>query len=272
MAVPRRSPRARKRLGQHFLIDPRVANRTLDHARLGPADDVLEIGPGTGFLTRRLAARCRRVLAVEADRRLVATLARPGALPANVEVVLGDARKVDLGTLGRFNKVVANLPYSVSTPITFRLLPLRVDVHMLMFQKEFALRLAAMPGDENYGRLAAACAYWARAEYVETVPRRAFSPPPRVESALVRLEPHPQRPFPAAAPEAYERLLRVVFSTRRKTVRATLRHQHRLVGLPDLAAAERACDDWGLADRRPEELAPSDLGRLSLILEGSHAA
>lgn len=258
--------RRRRRLGQHFLIDPRVADRILDHARLTAADRVLEIGPGTGFLTRRLADRCARVVAVESDPAMVARLERAGLGPERIDLVRADATRVALEALPPFNKVVANLPYSVSTPLTFRLLPLRIDLHVLMYQREFAQRLVAEPGSDDYGRLAAARAYWARAEYLETVPRSAFRPPPDVASAIVRLAPHDRPPFAVASPQAYEDLLRVVFSTRRKTLRASLRRRVSALGLPDAATLDRALASWGQGDRRPEELTPPQLGELTLVL------
>lgn len=264
MYAPRRSPRARKRLGQHFLTDPRVADRTLEHARLEPHDVVLEIGPGTGVLTRRLAARCASVIAVEKDRTLAQGLERL-QLP-NLRVVAADATHVPLPELGAFNKVVANLPYSVSTPLTFRLLPLDVGLLVLMYQREFAERLVARPGESSYGRLAAACAYWAHAEYLETVPRAAFRPPPKVASALVRLTPLRPPPFPVASPQAYERLLRLLFGTRRKTIRASLRREWKALELPSPGAAERVALELGVGDRRPEEVRPAEFGQLSQAL------
>lgn len=257
----------RKRLGQHFLIDGRVADRAVRHADLAPEDTVLEIGPGTGVLTRRIAPRVRRLVAIETDPRLARDLQALGAAWPALEVVHADATKVDLGSRGPFTKVVANLPYSVSTPLTFQLLPLPVRFHVLMYQREFAQRLVAEVGQDAYGRLGAARAYWARAEYLETVPASAFSPRPDVASALVRLIPLAAPPFPVSSPRAYEDLLRILFSTRRKTIRATLRHQARALGLPDAAAADGVARRWGLADERPEAVAPADFGRLTLVLD-----
>jgi len=261
-----RTSRRRKALGQHFLADPRVADRQVARAELGPEDVVLEVGPGTGVLTRRIAPKVRRLLAIEKDPALAQRLRAEFDGVANVEIVEGDATEFDYASLGRFNKVVANLPYSVSTPITFQVLPLDWELAVLMYQLEFAQRLVAEVGRDDYGRLAAARAYFATAELVETVPRTAFQPPPQVASGVVRLRRHRQPPFPVSTPEAYLELLRVVFSTRRKTLRATLRHQHAALGIADPDAADQVLDAWGRGGERPERIPPAEFGRLSLLL------
>lgn len=264
--MPPRTSRRRKALGQHFLADLRVAERQIRYADLGADDTVLEIGPGTGVLTRRIAPHVRRVVAVEKDAALARRLEAEFGGASRVEVRQADATRVDWSSLGPFNKVVANLPYSVSTPITFRLFHGAWDVAVLMYQIEFARRLVAEVGQDAYGRLSAARAYFAAAELLETVPRGAFQPPPRVDSGIVRLRRHRSPPFPVADEDLYLRLLQVVFSTRRKTLRATLRHQHRGLGLDDPDTVDRVLDAWGHGRDRPEEVAPADFGRLTLHL------
>lgn len=264
--TPARTSRRRKALGQHFLTDSRVAERTLGFAELTPEDVVLEIGPGTGVLTRRLAPRVRRLVAVEKDAALARRLAAEFEGVANVEIVEADAVELDYATLGPFGKVVANLPYSVSTPITFRLLPLAWTTAVLMYQLEFAERLVAEVGRDAYGRLSAARAYFAQAELLERVPRTAFQPPPAVASGIVRLRRHRTPPFPVASPAGYLELLRLVFSTRRKTVRASLAHAPQAVGLHDAAAVDHVLEAWGRGGDRPERVPPVDFGRLSLLL------
>jgi 16S rRNA (adenine1518-N6/adenine1519-N6)-dimethyltransferase len=264
--MPARTTRRRKAMGQHFLADGRVAERQVGHAELRPEDTVLEVGPGTGALTRRLAPRVRRLVAIERDAALARRLQDEFAQVPSVEVLTADATEFDYPTLGPIDKVVANLPYSVSTPITFRLLPLAWDVAVLMYQLEFAQRLAAEVGQKAYGRLSAARAYFATAELVETVPPGAFHPPPQVESGVVKLRRHRRPPFAVAEPEAYLELLRIAFSTRRKTLRATLRHQHRSLGLASPDAIEAVLDAWGRGGDRPERVPPAEFGRLSLLL------
>lgn len=265
--MPPRTWRRRKALGQHFLIDTRVARRILDHAGLAPEDTVLEVGPGTGALTKLMAPRVKRLIAAEKDAALAKRLRLEFASAKHVEIVEADAAEDDLTQWGPFEKVVANLPYSVSTPITFQLLPLAWSLAVLMYQKEFALRLVADgPEDAAYGRLSAARAYFATTEYLETVPPGAFQPPPKVASSIVRLRRHPTRPFEVASPDAYLELLRVAFSTRRKTMRSTLRHQHRVLDIPDADTADRVLHAWGHGSERPEEIPPPEFGRLTLLL------
>lgn len=265
--MPRPGPRSRRRrLGQHFLTDARVLERQIRYAELGSDDVVLEIGPGLGALTERLASRVRRVIAVELDPRMLSELERRGISRRNVQLHRADAAQLDYATLGTFNKIVANLPYAASSPITFRLLRTPFDVAILMYQHEFAERLVASPGSPEFGRLAAARAYYARAELLERVPPGAFRPPPRVDSAIVRLVRHPEPPFAVHSPESFEALLRILFSTRRKTIRSTLRRGHRSLGLPSWLAVEAALSARGLAGRRPEELTPPELGALDVAL------
>lgn len=262
-----RTSRRRRSLGQHFLTDRRVLERILGYADLAADDTVLEIGPGLGVLTRRLAETVRRVVALELDPTMIEELERQGLAAKNVQVIRGDAARFDYAALGPIDKVVANLPYSASSPITFQLFRVPFQRAVLMYQLEFAQRLTAAPGEADYGRLAAACAYHARAEILERVPPTAFTPPPEVKSAIVRLTPHARPPFAVGSPDSYSELLRVLFSTRRKTIRATLRRHHEEIGLPDWVAVDGALEALSVGDRRPEELTPPDLGRLDATLE-----
>lgn len=264
--MPARTKRQRKAMGQHFLTDVRVAQRTVDAAELTSEDVVLEVGPGTGVLTRRLAPKVKTLLAIEKDADLVKRLLLEFPAESNVRIIEGDATDFDYAALGPFRKIVANLPYSVSTPITFRLLPLQWEVAVLMYQSEFAERLVAEVGKPEYGRLSAARAYFATAKLLETVPRGAFHPPPKVTSGIVRLQRHRNPPFAVSNAQAYLDLLRVVFSTRRKTVRSTLTHQHAQVGLNDAEAVDRVLDTWGRGADRPERVPPADFGKLSILL------
>jgi 16S rRNA (adenine1518-N6/adenine1519-N6)-dimethyltransferase len=263
--------RRRHRLGQHFLTDMRVLERQLRYADLQPTDTVLEIGPGLGVLTQRLRDRVARVIAVELDPGMIEELKRRGLPDERVAIVHGDAANMDYTQLGAFNKVVANLPYSASSPITFQLLPLRFELACLMYQLEFAERLVADQTSGDYGRLSAARAYFAEAEIMERVPRGAFSPPPDVSSALVLLRPHPRPPFQVGSASSYLEFLRVVFSTRRKTLRSTLKKQHAELGY-GLARVEQVLASLGVGDRRPEEMTPAELGAvdhaLSAVTDG----
>jgi len=166
--------RADSRLGQNFLIVPDVIERNVERAELNSGDAVLEIGPGLGTMTDALSRRAGKVYAIEKDKRMVEILRNEYSW-SNVEIIEGDAMKVELP---RFNKVVSNLPYQISSPITFRLLRHHFERAVLMYQLEFARRMVAPPGDKNYSRLSVMVASKARAELVERIGRGAFWPKP----------------------------------------------------------------------------------------------
>ncbi len=205
----------RPRLGQHFLTDERVVQRSVGYAELSGEETVLEVGPGRGVLTRALAEAAGEVVAVELDQDLARDL--EGALPGNVRLVVGDALEVDLP---RFDACVSNLPYQISSPFTFRLLDTPGwSRSVLMFQREFAERLAATPGSGGeWGRLAANVQLRAEVEVLERVPPGAFDPPPRVESALVRLVPRGEPAAEVPSVDLFEAVVQAVFLHRRKTV------------------------------------------------------
>jgi 16S rRNA (adenine1518-N6/adenine1519-N6)-dimethyltransferase len=266
-----------RRLGQHFLTDPHILDRIVEAAEPDPRDVVIEIGPGRGTLTYRLAPRVGQVIAVEKDRRLVETLGsgtreagRVG--PDNVLVVRGDALAVDwVGLVAeaalpacRFPlpgfKVVGNIPYYISTPLIERALAL-ASCRLVVFlvQREVADRLAAPPGSKTYGALSAGVQAQAAVERLFAVRRGAFQPPPKVDSALVRLRPLANPLVDPAEHAAWRRFLAGVFSQRRKQLGRSLRglwEQPREVIAALLA-------DLGIdAAGRPESLAPAELVRL----------
>ena len=160
------------RLGQHFLTDRSVLERIVSFAEIKREDRVLEIGPGTGILTKALAARAGSVYAVEVDPDLAAQLL--GCAP-NVLVINADALTV---ILPDYNKIVSNLPYQISSKISYRLLSRPFELAILMFQKEFAERMMALPGSKDYGRLAMIAGFFCQIEILEGVPRTAFRPVP----------------------------------------------------------------------------------------------
>ena len=247
--------RPRKRLGQHFLVDSRVALRHVDHARIGPSDTVLEIGPGLGVLTRLLAERTRHVTAIEADRRLAAYLRE--SLPG-VDVIEGDALTIEWP---RFDVMASNLPYQISSPLTFRLLNEPFRRAVLMYQWEFARRMIAKPATADYSRLSVGVYRRSTCEILERVPRNAFHPQPRVDSALVRLEPRPA-PFPIADPERYDAVVDALFQHRRKTVENGLRFGWKAVATSRVAL-EAVLPAVPFRTRRVEELSPEEIGRIA---------
>jgi len=222
---------ANKGFGQHFLLDLNVTRKI---ARLaGPLDGcvTLEIGPGPGGLTRALLEAGARVVAVEKDPRFLPLLAElQQAAPGRLTVVQADALDVDERALadavepGAPVRIVANLPYNVGTPLLIKWLtgPLRPESMSLMFQKEVAHRIAAPVGSDAYGRLAVIAQAVARCEIVMDLPARAFTPPPKVASAVARLDPLAQRPSDAEL-RALEAITREAFGQRRKMLKSSLK-------------------------------------------------
>ncbi len=212
----------RKRFGQHFLVDSGVIGAIADAIAPVPGAPLVEIGPGLGALTLPLLARGARLTVIELDRDLAAHWRRDG----RVQVLEADVLKVDFDALanqlGGALRVVGNLPYNISSPILFHLLPVAARVHdqHFMLQKEVVDRMVAGPGHKDYGRLSVMLQWRYAMEWVLDVPPEAFDPPPRVDSAVVRMQPRPQ---PVAVPEALlSSLVQVAFSQRRKLLRHTL--------------------------------------------------
>jgi 16S rRNA (adenine1518-N6/adenine1519-N6)-dimethyltransferase len=219
--------RADKRLGQHFLLDPRLLARIARAAGDLRGRTVLEVGPGPGGLTRALlAAGAARVIAIERDRRCIAALAElAAAASGRIEVIEADALAFDVAALGAGRIVaVANLPYNIGTALVLKWLD-RIayfDTLVLMFQREVAERLAATPGSGAYGRLSVIVQWLCEVQIVMHLPGGAFVPPPQVASSLVRLAPRPQ-PLAPADKRALERVLDAAFGQRRKMLRVSLR-------------------------------------------------
>jgi len=218
--------RPQHRLGQNFLIDGRILDKIVAAGEVGPDDLVLEIGPGMGSLTQRLARAAGRVLCVELDRTLVEILrATVQAEHPNVEVIHGDAARVDLHKLlterldGGRAKVIANLPYYITTPLVMRLLEERLPLErvVVMVQKEVADRMVSPPGSKEYGALSVAVQYYTEPSVVTRVSRGAFLPPPDVDSAVVAMRMRPAPPVDAP-PEALFRVVRAAFGQRRKSL------------------------------------------------------
>jgi 16S rRNA (adenine1518-N6/adenine1519-N6)-dimethyltransferase len=212
----------RKRFGQHFLTDESVIEAIVASIDPRPGQALVEIGPGLGAMTGPLLARCRRLTVIELDRDLVVRLRRQ----AGLDVVEADVLTVDFEALARTAgqplRVVGNLPYNISTPILFHLLGAAgsvTDQHF-MLQKEVVARMAAAPGNKDYGRLSVMLQWRYAIESVLDVPPEAFEPPPRVHSALVRMQPLPAPE--GVDPALLSSLVTVAFSQRRKLLRHTL--------------------------------------------------
>lgn len=248
----------KKRFGQNFIVDGSLLQRLLSYASITSKDLVLEVGAGFGFLTRLLAKKCEKVIAVEVDRNLVKVLERQLNDLKNVELIEGDILKVPVPP---FNKVVSVPPYSISSPMLFWLLERKFDCAVLMFQKEFAERLAASVGGKDYGRLTVTTYYFADTELLEHVPRRMFYPSPKVDSIVVRLKPH-KPPFTVEDKETFFELVRVMFTQRNKKVRNAVIPFLRKRNITGKEAL-RLVDSLSFHYKRVWELAPEDFGALS---------
>jgi len=236
---------AKKRFGQNFLHDTRVIEKIV--ASIAPRDDdtLVEIGPGLGALTRPLLAAARRLTVIEIDRDVIPRLRE---IPGDLTIVEADALDVDytqFAVPGKRLRLVGNLPYNISTPILFHLLGQSAqiaDMHF-MLQKEVVERICAGPGEEAYGRLSAAIAARADVAHLFNVGSGAFTPAPKVDSAIVRLQPRPPA-FAVRSWTDYDRVLAAAFSQRRKTLSNSLRalltaDQIRSTGIDPGLRAER---------------------------------
>ncbi len=221
----------KKQFGQNFISDPHLLAKIADVCTWNPGDVVLEIGPGAGTLTHLLAERAEKLLAVEIDTRLQPVLEEHLADCDNVSLFFGDALKSDLDQLitdhcqhtGTY-KLVANLPYYITTPLIMHALEdcTRIDDIVIMVQKEVAERLTAKPESKVYGAITVMVQYLCAVEYAFTVHRQAFTPAPDVDSAILHLLPYKEKPYQAKSDELMRQVVRAAFSQRRKTLRNSL--------------------------------------------------
>jgi len=248
--------RPTKRLGQHFMLDDSVLKRMVEAASLSPADTVLEIGPGLGNLTEMLLKTGAKVRAVEQDQEFVKFLRR--RFGNRLELLEADAVEA---FLPQFNKVVSNLPYQISSPITFKLLEEGFDIAVIMLQREFAERMVAEPGTRDYGRLTVGVYYHAQCEILFGVPRSSFWPQPRVDSCVVELRPRPP-PFEVEDHDLFTEVTRALFSHRRKKIVNSLKSDTVIAGMLSGEKADML-SEIPYAAQRAEELTPEMIGEVS---------
>lgn len=273
-SYPGQPPRAKKSLGQNFLIDANIQRKIVDALDPGPDDEVMEIGPGQGALTRHLAARAGRLVLVELDDTLAARLQAEFAETPSVTVIHRDVLQVPLEEVsahpGRL-KVIGNIPYNITTPILFGMLERRPRPRqiVLMIQKEVAERILAPPGSKTYGALAVGVRAVADAERVMNVGRNAFRPVPDVESAVIRIIPHDPPRVPPEDETALRTLTRFAFGQRRKQFQRILRDAYHLS--PEQVEALAAETGMNL-QARPESFPPEQFITLARALRGVTAA
>ena len=262
-----------KKYGQNFLIDGRVLDKIIGAAQIGPDDCVLEIGPGIGTMTKRLAEAAGQVISVEIDKNLIPILQEVLGEYDNITILNEDILKVDIPALvEQYNgdrpiKVVANLPYYITTPIIMGLFESNVPIDNItvMVQKEVALRMQEGPGSKDYGALSLAVQYYAEPYIVANVPPNCFIPRPKVGSAVIRLTRHKEKPVQVKNEQFMFRLIRASFNQRRKTLQNALHNMNEL----SLTKEEivDALQTMGLSETiRGEKLSLSEYAKLSDLL------
>ncbi len=262
-----------KKFGQNFLIDDHVITKIINAAEITKDDLVLEIGPGIGTMTQYLAESARKVIAVEIDKNLIPILGETLAEYDNVTVINEDILKLDINRLveeenaGKPIKVVANLPYYITTPIIMGLFESHVPLQSItvMVQKEVADRMQVGPGSKDYGALSLAVQYYAKPYIVANVPPNCFIPRPGVGSAVIRLTRYEEPPVTVKDESLMFKLIRASFNQRRKTL------QNGIANSPELpyskAQVEKALEKMGLAANvRGESLTLAEFAKLSDII------
>ena len=255
------SHQARKRFGQNFLRDSNIIERILNSIAPTADDRLLEIGPGQAALTDLLAASGAQLDCVELDRDLAGFLEKRFASNERVRIHQHDILKFELQNLSpaverNSLRIIGNLPYNISTPVLFHLLKSHelIKDMVFMLQLEVVERMAAQPGNKTYGRLGLMLQYYCEIEHLFNVPPEAFTPRPKVSSAIVRLRPHTEFPLTAKDPAALEQVIRSAFNQRRKTLKNSLK-----AIMSEEAMAETGID----FSLRPENLSLADYVRLS---------
>ncbi len=219
--------KARKRFGQHFLHDKNIIDRILDVIDPQKDDNMLEIGPGQGALTFPLLRRCGHLTAVELDRDLIKFLRQEAPNHGDLQVINADILKFNLDDLpsGKQIRIVGNLPYNISTPLMFHLMKSIENIQDMHFmvQKEVALRIGAPENSRDYGRLSVMMQYFCHCQYLFDVAPGSFTPPPKVDSAIIRLNPHPQPVVDIGDFTLFSTLVQSAFGQRRKTIANSLK-------------------------------------------------
>lgn len=267
--LKRHGIRLSKRSGQSQLIDEKVLSRIVEFGSVSKDDVVLEIGPGIGNLTSFLVERAGKVIAVEADERLTRILNERLGERSNLKIINEDILEF---SLPEFDKVIANIPYSISSPLTFKLLEGGFDLGVLMYQKEFAQRLIASSGSSDYSRLSVNVAYYAETELLEEVPPDSFLPQPEVWSAIVRLKVRAPL-FEVRSKDLFFRTVLATFQHRRQKIRNGLINSFEVV-FPDVEFSsdkKRSFIDEAVpnefSDLRPESISPEEFGKISDSLD-----
>lgn len=260
-----------KSLGQNFLIDDNIVDKIVAGAGIGPGDKIIEVGPGIGTLTREMASRAEALMAVEIDKNLIPILADTLGDYDNVKIVNEDIIKADIRGLIDENlsggpvKLVANLPYYITTPIIMRFLEENINVTdiVVMVQKEVAERMNAQPGGKDFGALSVAVQYYCDTEIVVKVPRHLFVPQPNVDSIVIALRIRPERKYKVDDEDLYFKVVKAAFGQRRKTLLNSISSMGNLAKDQVKEALEEAGID---PKRRGETLSLDEFAILSNVI------
>ena len=260
-----------KSLGQNFLIDDNIVDKIVAGAGIGPGDKIIEVGPGIGTLTREMASRAQNLMAVEIDKNLIPILEDTLGDYDNVKIVNEDIIKADIRGLIDENlgggpvKLVANLPYYITTPIIMRFLEENINVTdiVVMVQKEVAERMNAQPGGKDFGALSVAVQYYCDTEIVAKVPRHLFVPQPNVDSIVIALRVRPERKYKVDDEDLYFKVVKAAFGQRRKTLLNSISSRGNLAKDQVKEALEEAGID---PKRRGETLSLDEFAILSNVI------
>jgi len=260
-----------KSLGQNFLIDDNIVDKIVAGAGIGPGDKIIEVGPGIGTLTREMASRAQNLMAVEIDKNLIPILEDTLGDYDNVKIVNEDIIKADIRGLIDENlgggpvKLVANLPYYITTPIIMRFLEENINVTdiVVMVQKEVAERMNAQPGGKDFGALSVAVQYYCDTEIVAKVPRHLFVPQPNVDSIVIALRVRPERKYKVDDEDLYFKVVKAAFGQRRKTLLNSISSMGSLAKDQVKEALEEAGIDL---KRRGETLSLDEFAILSNVI------
>ncbi len=233
-------------LGQHFLIDKRIAVRQVEAAEITEEDTVLEIGPGLGILTSEIVERAGKTIVIEKDTVLSNYLSQE--FSERLEIIRGDVLDIELPS---FDKVISNIPFNISSPLTFKLLEENFECGVLMYQKEYARRMTAKSGEKNYSRLSVMTSIKSNITKLFDVSRNSFYPPPRVDATVVKIEPS-EPGFELGHPDLFARVVRELFNYRRKKIKNALEYGFNIKLSPDIP----------YGDKRVEKLSPKEISSL----------
>lgn len=250
-----------KRKGQTFIIDAGIIDRQISYADVSSKDVVLEIGSGLGALTCALAEKAKEVITIEVDRQFINVLDEVLSNYDNVKVIFGDALKLDLP---KVDKIISNIPYNISSHLTFKILDMQFEKAILMYQLEFAKRMIAAPGSKDYGRLTIGVYYRAHANILEEVPKTSFFPTPDVDSAMVELLPK-EPPFNVQDEEGFFRVVRSLFIHAKKKLNSALNHYLKHLGIKK-EEARKIIAKIPYRDMRVRSLEPEKVGIISDLL------